>query len=319
MSGFLNYYREEQLAKQYRTVLKTGLTPSASGSAYLEIELSTEGRTTTKSLATPSSSLKLSCTIHGPKPLPRSATFSSSLQISTYVKLAPFAAQHRRGYIRDSRERDLSVHLETALKAVIAMERWPKSRLDIVVTVLEGEDDGDYGDGVPGAGGTPGWGMMNVLAGCITVASAALTDARVDCLDLISGGVAAIVENGDVEGQRIGTKRTSGSRANQVLVLDPCPSEHRKIVAACVVAYLACSDEITEMWLKGDVPYGKRADDGNGEGLDELIGGAVDAASASRTVLEEAVRESAELLVESLVGGGKGTSASTKEGRLRGP
>jgi exosome complex component MTR3 len=29
--------------------------------------------------------------------------------------------------------------------------------------------------------------MMNVLAGCITAAAAAIADAKIDCLDLVAG------------------------------------------------------------------------------------------------------------------------------------
>src|SRR4051794_11400744 len=72
--------------------LKTGVTPSASGSAYLEIETS----------ATPGvSGLKLSCSVHGPRSLPRSAPFSPHIVLSTHVKYAPFATKQRRGYLRD--------------------------------------------------------------------------------------------------------------------------------------------------------------------------------------------------------------------------
>jgi exosome complex component MTR3 len=197
------------------------------------------------------------------------------------------------------------VHLETALKGVIIGDRWPNAGLDIIVTVLEGEDDEGYGDAVIGEGGTPGWGMMNVLAGCITVASAALSDARIDCLDLISGGVAAIVEVEDESGGQSGKKLVSGSRRKERLVLDPCPSEHGNILATCVVGYLASSDEITELWLKGDIPYGLKSDGDAPIDLERLMGGAVDCATMTRTVLVEAVREGAELLVEQLTGKGK--------------
>ena len=176
--------------------LRTGLIPSASGSAYLEIESPSKASNSATFVAA-NGNLKLTCAVHGPRPLPRSSPFTPHVLLSTHVRFAPLAARHRRGYLRDSSERDLAVHLETALRGVVIGDRWPKSGIEVVITVLEGEEDLWWGDEAwhPGqsSGGGPGWGMMNILAGCITAASAAIVDAGIDCVDLISGGVAALV------------------------------------------------------------------------------------------------------------------------------
>ena len=74
--------------------------------------------------------------------------------------------------------------------------------------------------------------MMSVLSGCITVASAAIADAGIDCVDIVSGGVAAVI-------------RGQGKNGSTALVLDPVPSEHQEILAAAIVAYLPARDEIT--------------------------------------------------------------------------
>jgi len=254
--------------------LRTGVVPSASGSAYYEIPPQPSQKP--NGILVPSaSSLKITCTVHGPRPLPRNAAFSPNLLLTTHVKFAPFATRNRRGYVRDAGERDLSVHLETALRGVIIGERWPKSGVEVVITVLEGEEDGWWGDAGRGAGG--GWGMMGVLAGCITVASAALVDAGIDCVDLVSGGVAAVVGNTQQVAKEVG--------GEAVVVLDPCPAEHHDVRAACVVGYLQSRDEVTELWMKGDA----------GMQVEALVDEAVKAASLSRTVLAEAVRESVEL------------------------
>ncbi|KAF2188371.1 exoribonuclease family protein [Zopfia rhizophila CBS 207.26] len=262
--------------------LQTGIIPSASGSAYLEVPLPRTSNSS--SLIPPRSSLKITCSIQGPKPLPRSAPFSPSLLLTTAVKFAPFASRNRRGYIRDSIERDLGVHLETALRGVLIGERWPKSGVEVIVTVVEGDEDGWWGDSTPGIGGGitgsgmgAGWGLLNILAGCITVSSAAIADAGIDCVDLVSGGVAAIVRNPD-------TKKKEGEKGDFVRMLDPCPAEHQDIVAACVVGYLAGRDEVTEIWLKGNV----------GAIPDELIDGATQAAVGSLSVLKEVVMEAVE-------------------------
>ncbi|KAG6009836.1 3'-5'-exoribonuclease, partial [Claviceps maximensis] len=195
--------------------LKTGVTPSASGSAYLEIE---EPRYSA------GFGLKLICTVYGPRSLPRSAPFSPHVVISTHVKYTPFATQKRRGYVRDSNERDLSLHLETALRGAIIADRWPKSGVDVIVTVIEGDRQTPMNDGIDD------WNTMTVLGGCITVASAAIADAGIDCVDTVTGGVAALM-------------MTKGNENRPLVVLDPILSEDDRVVAACCVAYLAGRDE----------------------------------------------------------------------------
>ena len=156
--------------------------------------------------------------------------------LSTHVKYAPFATRQRRGYLRDSSERDLSTHLETALRGTLIADRWPKSGVDVVVTIIEGELTKEAARDQ----GIEEWEMMNVLSGCITVASAAIADAGIDCVDTVSGGVAALVS---------GTEGTEPT-----MVLDPVPPEHEEILAACCVAYLPSRDEITNLWFKGRLP-----------------------------------------------------------------
>lgn len=155
--------------------------------------------------------------------------------LSTHVKYAPFATRQRRGYLRDSSERDLSTHLETALRGALIADRWPKSGVDVIVTIIEG----DQARKVALEQGSEEWDMMNVLGGCVTVAAAALADAGIDCVDTASGGVAALVSSEESD--------------EPILVLDPVASEHKEILAACCVAYLPARDEITSLWLKGSL------------------------------------------------------------------
>lgn len=172
------------------------------------------------------------------------------------------------------------MHLETALRGAVIAERWPKAALDVMVTVLESEDDRWFGNelGEGGSVGGEGWGMMTVLAGCITAASAAIIDAGVDCVDLVTGGVAAVLRPPTPETSlRDEAKEGTGS-----IILDPCPSEHKDIQSACVVGYLQNRDEVTELWVKGD-----------GIAMVPLVDHAVRAAAAARDVLSEVLRETA--------------------------
>lgn len=239
--------------------------PSASGSAYLELESPHRLKPT---IIPAPSTIKLSCSVHGSKPLPRTASFSPNLQLTASVKFAPFATRVRQGYVRDSAEKDLGMHLENALKGAIIPDRWPKSAVDIAVTVLEGEEDQGEGGQITGVG------LFNLLAGCINVAMAALADARLDCLDLLAAGVGAVVP---------------GPGSTPLSVLDPAAAEHAEVHSSCLVGYLPLRDEIVEMWSHGSVS-GK----GSVEhvGFDELIDSAVAAARGAQTVLKEVLIES---------------------------
>lgn len=126
--------------------------------------------------------------------------------------------------------------------------------------------------------------MMSILSGCITVASAAIVDAGIDCIDLVTGGVAAIVRQ--------------PTAPSQVLI-DPCPSDHDEIFATCVIGYLQTRDEITELWTKGNVMVLPDCNKANTIGFEPLLDGAVEAAVAARLVLTEAIEESTEFKAQS--------------------
>lgn len=126
--------------------------------------------------------------------------------------------------------------METALRGAIIADRWPKSGVDIIVTIIEGDQNRDS----PEYDRDEGWDMMNVLSGCITVASAAIADAGIDCVDTVAGGVAALA--------------AKDRKSPPSIVLDPDVSAYHKIFAACCVAYLPTRDEVTNIWFKGQLP-----------------------------------------------------------------
>lgn len=179
--------------------------------------------------------------------------------------------------MRDAVERDLSVQLQNALVKSIKTAAYPKSGIDIFITVLdcEGGLDGDDDDGVE-------VGLMNVLAGAITCASAAVADAGIECVDLVSGGVAALVRRAPAGGDAMDVDLPA-----PVVVLDPSPADGGQVVSAAVVGYMAGRDEVTLLWTKGAV---ETADQG-GDELDLLMDGAITTATAVRLVLNEAVKE----------------------------
>ena len=246
----------------------------------------------------------MTCAVHGPRPLPRSSPFTPQLLLSTHVKFAPFASLQRRGYVRDAGERDLAVHLETALRGVLVSERWPKSGIDVIITILEGEEDDHDDESFMHSSGNPsqvkGLGMMSILSGCITVASAAIADAGIDCVDFVTGGVAAIVRQPTIKGQNAESEMAHGhSELEELTMADPCPSEYGDLHAICVVGYLQSRDELTLLWVKGGSLEDKHDSSKIHSTPNTLIDKAIQAAVAARLVVIEAIRESTEVKVKS--------------------
>jgi exosome complex component MTR3 len=140
---------------------------------------------------------------------------------------------------------------------------------------------------------------MSVLSGCITVASAAIADAGIDCVDMVSGGVAALVR----DRQDIVEDAKCSGQSPVTLVLDPLPSEHYEILAACVVGYLPSRDEITDLWVRGDIGVAMSKDlSQDSSAYEYLADSAVQAALGAHHVLTAATKESAEMRLRQLGG-----------------
>lgn len=173
------------------------------------------------------------------------------------------------------------MQLQNALVKSIQTGAYPKSGIDIFITVLDCEGgldgDSDYDEGGVEVG------LMGVLAGAITCASAAVADAGIECVDLVSGGVAALVK----APRRSGAMEVDAGAQALMVVLDPSPGDGYRIMSAAVVGYMAGRDEVTLLWTKGAVGIA----DGEEDELDILMNGAIMAATAVRMVLNEAVKE----------------------------
>ena len=119
--------------------------------------------------------------------------------------------------------------------------------------------------------------LMNVLAGSINAASAAIAEAGIDCVDVATGGVAAIVTRSDGQAQ---------------VVLDPCPSDDEAIEGLCLVSYLKSRGEITDFWATA-APSARLAQSANEIDFDTLGNNAIEAASGARLVVIEALTQAA--------------------------
>ncbi|CAL4062526.1 unnamed protein product [Meganyctiphanes norvegica] len=133
--------------KQFMSV---GVITQAKGSAYVEI-----GDT------------KVVCGVYGPKEVQRGNDFKMTCQVLCEVKFAPFSCTIRKSPQPDRRQKEMSRQLKETLEAVIVLEKFPKSQIDVFVTVIEDE------------GG--------LLSACITAAGLALCHANIDVYDIVTG------------------------------------------------------------------------------------------------------------------------------------
>ncbi|XP_055936226.1 uncharacterized protein LOC129965947 [Argiope bruennichi] len=130
--------------------LQVGIVPSVTGSAYLEC-----GKT------------KIICSVNGPRDVLNKSDSSVKGQLYCEFKYAMFSGKERQPYLPTDEEASISRSIQDALEPVILLHKFPKSRLDITIFVLE--NDG------------------GVVSAAITCAGAALSNAGVEMYDLPIG------------------------------------------------------------------------------------------------------------------------------------
>eukprot|EP00172_Hildenbrandia_rubra_P004468 Plantae.Rhodophyta-Hildenbrandia_rubra.ctg9104.p1 GENE.Plantae.Rhodophyta-Hildenbrandia_rubra.ctg9104~~Plantae.Rhodophyta-Hildenbrandia_rubra.ctg9104.p1 ORF type:complete len:259 (-),score=59.31 Plantae.Rhodophyta-Hildenbrandia_rubra.ctg9104:943-1719(-) len=182
--------------------LRAGFITQASGSAYFE-----------------AGGTKLFAAVYGPRADPGSV--SSQARVVCEVRYARFGAGLSSKYgggsgftrVSDD-EREMGLALGRVLAGSICLDRYPKTRIDVEVFVVE--DDG------------------GVVAGAVTAASAALADARIELVDLMAGCVAGFTEDGKV-------------------VADPCAKEEKECVGKLWVAYMPQMRKVMDIGHQGEI------------------------------------------------------------------
>lgn len=135
--------------------LKAGVISQARGSAYIEMNQT-----------------KAICAVYGPREVQRREDFSLKGQLTCEFRFATFALQQRRQHQMDNDERDLSVQMLEALEPSVCLHKYPKSQINVFVTVLQ--HDG------------------SALSAAILCASVALASAGVEMYDLVIASSSAI-------------------------------------------------------------------------------------------------------------------------------
>lgn len=185
-------------------VVKTGVISQAAGSAYVEL-----------------AKTKVMCGVYGPRQPQRVEGMEFGRgRLDVDVKLATFATAGARGKVaQGDAEREFSQLVHRALAGAVILETFPKTSVDVYVTVLE-------------AGGAE-------LPAVVAAASAALTCAGVAMRDLVS---ACTVTRNSTGGT--GTDATT-------LLLDPGAKEEAEADAGVTLAYMRTVGEATQVVATG--------------------------------------------------------------------
>lgn len=168
--------------------IRTGLIPQAKGSAYFE-----SGKT------------KLVCAVYGPRQI-KKQIFLAKGNLYCDFKFATFSCDQRRAHLKDGSEKEMSQMMEQALSPAICLARYPKSTIEVFVTVIEND------------------GTMSCLAGAITAASVALVNAGIEMVDIVTASSAVYIKgslfiDATQEEENIALKSSSSSIAGESSML----------------------------------------------------------------------------------------------------
>lgn len=131
------------------TFFQCGLITQAKGSSYCEM-----GNT------------KVVCAVYGPRDIEQRDEFQMKGKIKCELKFAPFSCKKRKQHVPSIEEEDMSDIVMQALTAAVCLHRFPKSQIDVYITVLD--NDG------------------SVLSAALMAASLALSDACIDMYDILT-------------------------------------------------------------------------------------------------------------------------------------
>ncbi|PVU93722.1 hypothetical protein BB561_003084 [Smittium simulii] len=178
--------------------IKTGLVDKAHGSAYLE-----QGK------------IKISCAVYGPRPVVKAGAVISATtgNLECEFSFSSFSSSWRTVKQRDTEEKEISQILTQALGPSICLHMFPKSSIDVYVTVIESD------------------GRLATIAAAIKCATIALVDASIDMFDVVTC--------------------VSASLFNNSWVIDCTQAEENEEDSSILLSYMVSSQEITNVIQTG--------------------------------------------------------------------
>ncbi|KAL1694560.1 3' exoribonuclease family, domain 1-domain-containing protein [Schizophyllum commune] len=178
--------------------LRPGLISQANGSAYIEAD-----------------KIKIACAVYGPRQN-KNVAYSEQGRLNVEVKYAPYATARRKAPLRDAEDRSIGVAIHQALLASVRLELLPKSTVDIFLVIIEAD------------------GKEASIASGVVAASAALADAGIEMLGLVSSCSAAVT------GDKIW--------------LDPSAAESEQAGGTVILSCMPALDSVTSVWQSGRLP-----------------------------------------------------------------
>lgn len=202
--------------------LQSGLVTNANGSAYLEV-----GDTI------------IQVSVFGPRPI--RGSFIDRASFSVECKFLPYVTQPNEitfngkstNFNNNGRssltniEQKISSYLETSLLPSILLEKYPKSTIDLFVTVISTDSTSNSDSS-----------LLNLINWIINCSSVALVDSGIELKDIVTSGQVKL------------------SNASKELVLDPIYNDDLDIEGSsidCLVSFMNLrNDEIVGFWVEGE-------------------------------------------------------------------
>lgn len=202
--------------------IKTNVSENSNGSSYLEV-----GNTI------------IEVSVFGPRPIRGSFIERASFSVST--KFLPHITQPNEAVFNtvntsgrannaapriglSNIEQKISSYVETALLPSIILEKYPKSTIDVFITVISTDEASTSLSANNGA-------LLNLISWIVNTSSLALVDSGIELKDIVTSGHARL-SNGEI-------------------VLDPTQDEDNAV--DCLVSYMNLrNDEIVGFWVEGD-------------------------------------------------------------------
>ncbi|KAF8314080.1 ribosomal protein S5 domain 2-like protein [Clavulina sp. PMI_390] len=195
--------------------LKTGLVTQANGSAYIETE-----------------NVKIACAVYGPRQ--SKSTFHEKAKLNVEVKYAPFALAKRRNPMKEVEDRPTAVQVQQAIQPSIRLELFPKSTIDVFITVIE--EDGE----------------ASCIASSTVAASAALADAGFEMLGLVASCAACTTSVSSASGESdMEVDENSGAAASSIIRLDPDLQDAKTASATFLMACIPALGTVTNLRQTG--------------------------------------------------------------------
>lgn len=186
--------------------IKTGLINNANGSSYMEIDNNI-----------------IEVSVFGPRPI--RGSFIDQALVSVECKFLPHVSQPNEGIFNENDgkkhgltniEQKISSYVETAILPSILLKKYPKSTIDLHITIIENNTS-----------------LLNLIGWIINCSSIALVDAGIEIKDIITSG-------------QVNLKTVDG---NESVIVDPNDNDNSLEV---LVSYMNLkNDEIVGLWIEG--------------------------------------------------------------------